>query len=250
MTYNILDGGIGRADPLAEVMLANEPDVVALVEAEDDEVVRRIAKRLDMDVVPGQGRKRKCALLSKLPITATINHGLADGSPRAMLECEVAGVPIAVVHLHPHRPQRDEDVRLKEVAFALAAVQRHREAQRPHVIMGDFNSVSPLQRVNEAKLRPSDLHGLRENENVLPRAVVTHLLDAGYTDVYATLHPKQAEAAGTLDTIHAGLRVDYIFTSGVDRDALKSAKIETDRLAKYASDHYPVVAEVSVGDGA
>ena len=33
--YNILDGGEGRADPLAEVIEAQRPDLVALVEATD-----------------------------------------------------------------------------------------------------------------------------------------------------------------------------------------------------------------------
>ena len=32
-SYNILDGGEGRADPLAEVILAQRPDIVAIVEA-------------------------------------------------------------------------------------------------------------------------------------------------------------------------------------------------------------------------
>ncbi|MEM8874505.1 MAG: endonuclease/exonuclease/phosphatase family protein [Planctomycetota bacterium] len=244
LTYNILDGGVGRADPLAEVMLANDPDVVALIEAEDDEQVRRIATRLSMDVVPAPGRSRQCVLLSRLPVTSSVNHGLASDGPRSCVECEVNGLPIAVVHLHPHRPRHDEDQRLREIGFVLGKLERHRVAGRPHVIMGDFNSVSPLQHVEESKLRPGDLHGLRENENTFPRDVVQTMLDSYYVDVFAELNPKTVANAGTLDTIHAGLRVDYVFAWGFPPEALLDAKIETDRLAKYASDHYPVVAEL------
>ncbi|MEM6313704.1 MAG: endonuclease/exonuclease/phosphatase family protein [Planctomycetota bacterium] len=244
LTYNILDGGIGRADPLAEVMLANAPDVVALVEAEDAEQNRRIAKRLGMDVVPAPGRSRQCVLLSRLPIESSVNHGLAPDGPRACVECVVEGLPITVVHLHPHRPRHDEERRLREIGVVLEKLAVHRAEGRPHVVMGDFNAISPLQQIEESKLRPGDLHGLRENENELPRDVIRTMLDAGYVDVFAELNPEAVPTAGTLDAIHAGLRVDYIFAWGFERGALVSAKIETDRLARYASDHLPVVAEL------
>jgi len=38
--------------------------------------------------------------------------------------------------------------------------------------------------------------------------------------------------------------VDYIFTYGIDARRLKNAKVEQDRLAKYASDHFPVMVEI------
>ena len=48
VSYNILDGGTGRADALGDVLAAMRPDLVALVEAEDVAVVDHIARRLDM----------------------------------------------------------------------------------------------------------------------------------------------------------------------------------------------------------
>jgi endonuclease/exonuclease/phosphatase family metal-dependent hydrolase len=48
----------------------------------------------------------------------------------------------------------------------------------------------------------------------------------------------------TFTTQHPGQRVDYIFTHGVDRRHIADAWIERDRLATYASDHYPVGAEI------
>ena len=76
ISYNILDGGVGRADPLAEVIEAQKPDVVALVEADDLSVLQRIAQRLDMDYVQAVGKDGKAsAILSRHRIRDSVNHG-------------------------------------------------------------------------------------------------------------------------------------------------------------------------------
>src|SRR3954467_1809260 len=74
-SYNILDGGEGRADPLAEVIEAQRADCVALIEADNSDVLERISKRLKMDLIVAQGTRHAVALLSRLPIVYTINHG-------------------------------------------------------------------------------------------------------------------------------------------------------------------------------
>jgi hypothetical protein len=74
VTYNILDGGEGRADPLAEVLEAQRPDIISLVEADVPAVVERIAKRLSMDFIVAPGDGHCSALLSRWPIQQTINH--------------------------------------------------------------------------------------------------------------------------------------------------------------------------------
>src|SRR5687767_6096897 len=74
VSYNILDGGEGRADPLAEVIIAQRPDVVALVEADDPVVVERIASRLRMDYVHAPGNSHASALFSRWPIVESINR--------------------------------------------------------------------------------------------------------------------------------------------------------------------------------
>src|SRR5947209_7446965 len=74
VSYNILDGGEGRADPIGEVIEAQRPDVVALVEAEQPPVVERIARRLSMDFIIAEGNKHASALLSRWPIAQSINH--------------------------------------------------------------------------------------------------------------------------------------------------------------------------------
>src|SRR3954447_2035020 len=90
VSYNILDGGEGRADPLAEVIEANRPDVVALVEATDLSVVERIANRLKFDFVQAPGRKQSSALLTRYTIRESINHALLrPGLSKSLLEATI-----------------------------------------------------------------------------------------------------------------------------------------------------------------
>ena len=111
-SYNILKGGEGRADPLAEVLEAQRPDIVALIEADVPVTVERIARRLGMDVVTGEGKDHSVALLSRWPITQSVNHaGLNAKLSRCFLEASVsdpAGMewPIGVVHLGRRRKPR------------------------------------------------------------------------------------------------------------------------------------------------
>ena len=57
VTYNILNGGEGRADPLAEVIEAQRADIVGLTEADDPAVLERIANRLKMDYIHAVGER-------------------------------------------------------------------------------------------------------------------------------------------------------------------------------------------------
>src|ERR1700743_39824 len=90
VSYNILDGGEGRADPLAEVIEAQNPDIVALIEADVPSVNERIAKRLGMDFVHAVGNSDSVALLSKWTIVDSINHGVMQkGLSKSCLEATV-----------------------------------------------------------------------------------------------------------------------------------------------------------------
>lgn len=263
-SYNILDGGEGRADPLAEVILANRPDVVALVEAQDPAVLERIAGRLKMDFivgehVPKKGEKRHAAaLLSRWPIVQSINHApLHPGSPKSLLEVTVAepmgsstkSWTVGVVHLHAHATIADEEQRMSELDVVLAAFAPHRKANRPHILYGDFNSTSPTQQVDPARCKPKTRQEWKANHNLLPLRVVSRILAAGYTDALHAFDPAAADLAdgreGTFTTQYPGQRVDYTFTFGFPAESIQSAWIEHDRLAKYASDHFPIGLEIA-----
>jgi endonuclease/exonuclease/phosphatase family metal-dependent hydrolase len=91
VSYNILNGGEGRADPLAEVILARAPDVVCVVEADDPAVLERIAKRLKMEYVLAPAGRHGAALMSRWPIVQSVDHAaLREEFTGTLLEAVVA----------------------------------------------------------------------------------------------------------------------------------------------------------------
>jgi endonuclease/exonuclease/phosphatase family metal-dependent hydrolase len=251
VTYNILDGGEGRADPLAEVLEAQRPDIVCLVEADVPSVVERIARRLSMDFIIGQGDGHCSALLSRWPIQQTINHAAIDKRlSRSFLESTVLDPsgkewPIGVLHLPAQATQEAEYARLIQLGIMMKLFEPHRVAGRPHLLCGDFNSNSPNQKIDPAKCKTKTQQAWISNGNQLPRRVIQAVLDAGYLDTYAAVHDEQRELIGSFTTQHPGQRIDYIFAFGVPSVVVKDAWVETDRLAKYASDHFPVGVEMT-----
>jgi exodeoxyribonuclease-3 len=250
VSYNILDGGEGRADPLAKVIAALRPDIVALVEADDLEVVDRIAARLKMDRIAVQGRRHGVAILSRWTIVESINHALLhEDFSDCLLEAQLAdpaGVAwtVAAVHLHPHASEADEQQRQREVDAILRIYADHRRDGMPHLLAGDFNANSPVQDIKPQECKPRTRKEIEANGGVLPRQAVAKLLEGGYVDTLDVVQPAAARSAGSFTTQHPGQRVDYVFTHGIEPARLSEAKIEQDRLAKYASDHFPAMVQI------
>ena len=245
LSYNILDGGEGRADPLAEVIEANRPDVVALVEATNLQVIERIANRLKMDYVHAPGRESQAsALLTRWTIRDSINHGLLrPGLSKSLLEATVIDPNgqqwvFGVVHLHHHAREADEQQREREMEIVLDVFRRHREAKTPHILLGDFNSNSPRDQIDIETVKPRTRSEWEANGRQIPRRVVQKLLDTGYVDTFRN------GTSGTFTTQFPGQRVDYIFVYGVEPARVTNGWIEHDRLARYASDHFPVGAAI------
>src|SRR5437660_10049957 len=125
LSYNILDGGGGRNAALLTVLQAQKPDVVALVEADDPQVVEDLAARLEMDFIHAPGNSKASALLSRFPITETINHALLHPElSKSLLEATVvdsAGIElsIGVLHLHARAAEEDESKRDREIEQVL-----------------------------------------------------------------------------------------------------------------------------------
>ena len=251
VSYNILDGGEGRADPLAEVVLAQRPDLVAMVEADNIDVLERIGKRLDMDYVRGEGAgMHAVALFSRWPIVQSINHGAVRGKPRCLLEVLVrrpdgAEWVVGVTHMHPRAYEVDEIEREQELAVLLEVFKAHRERKQAHILCGDFNANAPCQQIDPEKVKAKTRAAWEANGGRIPRRVIQRLLDAGYVDSLAAVRGEEAGRMYSFTTQETGQRVDYVFTWGMEQARLTAAWIEQDRLAKYASDHYPVGLEVA-----
>ncbi len=250
VSYNILDGGEGRADPLAEVILAQRPDIVALVEADNPDVLERIAHRLHMDFIHARGGPKGAALLSRWAIQQTIDHAaLRSDCGKSLLEATVVDPQgrkwtFGVVHLSARAREEDEQKREREIGVVLEVFAPLRKARTPHLLMGDFNSNAPDQFIDPEKCKPTTRQAWDANGGGIPRRVVRKILDAGYLDSLRVCDPRDAQTAASFTTQFPGQRVDYIYTFGIEAATIRRAWIETDRLAKYASDHFAVGAEI------
>jgi endonuclease/exonuclease/phosphatase family metal-dependent hydrolase len=251
ISYNILDGGEGRADPLAEILLAQKPDIVALAEADNTAVLDRLSRRLGMDYIVGPGPgKHAVALFSRWSIGQSINHAAIRGVPPCLLEAvvnEPAGGRwvVGVTHLSARAFEADEVIREGEARALLDVFAEYRRTGQRHILAGDFNANSPIQQIDPAQCKPKTREAWQANGGQIPRRVVQLLLDAGYVDSLAAVAGPAATTAGSFTTQYPGQRIDYLFTYGFDRPQLKEAWIEQDRLARYASDHLPIGLEMA-----
>jgi endonuclease/exonuclease/phosphatase family metal-dependent hydrolase len=249
--WNILDGGVGRADPLAEVLIAHRPDVVVLPEADDADVAARLGRRLDMDILIGRGHGSAVAIASRWPVVETINHGgLHRDGPRALLEARVATpaglLRVFGVHFTAKAFDESETRREAELARLLAITRPLRDAGTPHLLAGDFNANAPAQRIDPDRSHPRTKEAWQANGGSIPRRVIRTLLAAGYADTLESHSPELAATGASFTTKDPGQRVDYVFAFGPV--AVRDAWVEHDHLAKFASDHFPVGAELACDD--
>jgi endonuclease/exonuclease/phosphatase family metal-dependent hydrolase len=246
VSYNILDGGTGRADLLADVVATMRPDLVALVEAEDVAVVDHVARRLDMQVLHAPGNTHASALLTRWPVVESINYApLHKSLEKSLLEATVAEPgdkqwTLGIVHLHAQSLESDEDQRERELDVILKAFEPHRRSGTQHLLCGDFNANAPYQLIDPDRCKPRTREQWAKNGGKLPRRVVQRILDAGYVDTLRAFEPAAAETIGTFTTEFPAQRVDYVFSYGLERESLRQAWVHHSPTAKDASDHFPV----------
>ncbi len=241
MTYNILEGGGERMPYIRDVIRGQNPDAIAIQEANDRDLIEGLARELEMRLVYGESNSVfNMAWLTTLPILRSANHRLPE-LRKTLLEVEVEweGRPLRLYNLHLKANPEDERERLKELQAVLAVIGP--ATAEPRLFVGDFNSISPNDRYIIDIQFPDEDIAFAERAYPLPRLVIPAILAAGYVDVYRALHPD--EGGYTTKTPTPIMRLDYIFAS----PALAARAIGCDRvegsLPVYASDHLPVRAD-------
>ncbi len=160
ISYNILAGGTRRIDLLQKMVEARNADLIGLVEAVDERVVETLASRLGMEYrlsgrLKGQ-RVEQGALLSRLPILATRAHRTTILNKQPLLEVTVEepdGQPLTVFVAHLtasfSRAWAANLKRRRELADIVRIMAAHRGTN--HLLMGDFNSIAPGERVKGSR---------------------------------------------------------------------------------------------------
>jgi endonuclease/exonuclease/phosphatase family metal-dependent hydrolase len=294
LSYNILLGGTQRVEQLAAIIRSAQPDIVGLVEATNPLIVEELAHRLDMQFsLTGQARSAhdwNVAVLSRLPIIQTRTHTRPGiFTRRHLLEVtveETTGVPLAVFVTHLtanfYQGMRSVHRRRREVEEILSIMAPYQDQGRPHLVMGDFNSLTPGEQFKGSALlryfrseqrsrAPVALFDSRK-KSILRRCIrrvqlfaiycpllspfadqlsefyarggIDLLHRAGYIDCFRSLHPDHDGF-----TFHSSMpvgRIDYIFASPEMAPRLTSCEIITEGngvKGTEASDHLPLFAE-------
>ena len=226
MTFNI-QSGLRGLDKVAEVIRSAAPDIVALQEVDVGSV--RAGGKNQPAVLAGLtglpyhshfrtttlwGGDYGVALLSRFPLVSVEQHPLpvATGAEprtvaRAILDVQGQEVSVYVTHL-TRRPFNDS-VRIQQSVAILALMAKD---PRPKLLMGDMNDTPESSSLRLFKRELRDVFALRGEG-----PAITYPLP-----------------------IIPSLRIDYVLTC--DQFMPRRGKV----LNVSASDHYPVVAEVTL----
>jgi len=251
MTYNILNGGEGREQHIAQVIQAAKPDVVVLQEVFTAEFLKALAQPFGMDYFFGTGnKKRRVALLSRLPIHAPKSFHPAFPIWRNFIEAKIEYAPgktFWLIGVHPMANLRVacELWRLWEAQYIIRHCQPYQP--EPCLIAGDFNAIAPNDKVR-TDLMPMWLKLILFSQgNRVYHFSIRAFLAAGFTDCFRFLNP--TEAGFTLPPPVPNTRLDYILVNATMKAHLKNCWVVREPNAvTQASDHYPVMAEFSFAD--
>jgi endonuclease/exonuclease/phosphatase family metal-dependent hydrolase len=243
LTYNIERGGLGREEHIAAVIREQAPDVVVMQEATRPEIVNRLARATGMPA-HGASRGRSLGFLSRLPI-AEYKWLRPRWSQHAFLEIVPDGLNVRIfgVHLSAVHAAWTEARRVQELRSLLKAIKHYDEGR--HVIVGDFNTLHPDERLDFAKL-PLRLRVLVWLSGGRIRwQTIAIVLGAGYVDGYRAV--RDTDPGYTFPTWDPHVRLDYVFLPKTFAPNLSHCAVVTEGDAvRRASDHFPVRAEIAI----
>lgn len=244
LTYNLYLGGTDRQEAIYAVLRHAQADVISLTEADDPQVVARLAERLEMQHVWAEGSgDRHIATLSRFPI---IDWQIYKTPPltQAVLETRLnlatKSISIYNVHFLPYLLLPFEVRRWQAVGQLLQVIGKRQPG--PHLILGDFNAIAPGDRVLQRRNPPQMRRVMALQFHLIFRLALARLLKAGYVDCFRRLHPD--EDGFTWMPGNRTARYDYIMADGSLAPALRNCWVVDDiEAVNTASDHLPLLAE-------
>ncbi|WP_213086928.1 endonuclease/exonuclease/phosphatase family protein [Chitinophaga agrisoli] len=249
LSYNILEGMKTDTTAGKQLFVAwvkdKNPDVVALQECNGftQKTLEELAASWGHSyavIVKESGYP--VGITSRYPIVdiRKVNENMTHG----FITASINGYNFCVLHLNPHKYLK----RRNEIAQILQTLALH-DPHRKWLMMGDFNSLSPIdsarvsksnfvQRQQEAERKFTYVANLVNGQTV-DYEVQQHIRDAGFMDAGYTWDQQHGK-----NNIRSNTRIDYIYLS---KDLLKKMQyckfIYDDFTAKY-SDHKPVILEL------
>jgi exodeoxyribonuclease-3 len=215
---------------------------VIFQEATDPAVIRTLAEGAGMPHCASMS-KLSLGFMSRLPIVSHSWHR-PRVSRHAFLEIVPAGPPVRLfgVHLSAVFAALTERRRMFELRALIAAIQR--EQHGFHVVAGDFNTVAPGELLDFAALPHKVRATMWLSGGRVRWRTIQLMLDAGYADVFRALHA--GDPGLTLPAAKPQVRLDYAFVPRRDLGRVIRCEVIRTPPASDASDHLPLLAEISV----
>lgn len=251
LTYNIREGGLGRAALIADVIKSVNPDVVALQEAREPQVVEEIARLAGFEYW-GSQRAHSTGFLSRIKVT---NHAWRQ-PPRtrhAVLEVALEGpfTRLFVVHLRAWFSKWSERQRVVELRGLLDGIKDQLERENRsfafHILAGDFNALAPDENFDSSSM-PTWIRGMVWlSGRDIARTTIAMMRSEGYVDAWRVLHRDHAADPGhTFPVWNPHVRLDYVFAPAQFASRLKSCEVvRAPDIVTRASDHFPFLVEIA-----
>ncbi len=215
MTYNILNGGIGREKVILEVIRSVQPDIVILQEVYTPDFLQDLGTALNMEpFFPGGNKKRRVALLSRLPIRSIRSHHPLFPIWRNVVEAEIEYQPHKILYLFGVHSKADLGIlsewwRWWEAKYIVKCVSPY--SNRLCLITGDFNAIAPDDSV-AVNMMPTWLKlKLWLQGKRVYQFSMREYLGAGFTDSFRRMN--EGKDGFTLPPPYPNSRLDYIFVN-------------------------------------
>ena len=116
-----------------------------------------------------------------------------------------------------------------------------------HVLAGDFNALAPNEHFDSSPM-PAWIRGMVWiSGRDIARSTIEMMQSDGYVDAWRTVHADhQAEPGYTFPVWNPHVRLDYVFTPAEFASRFTACEIrQTPEVARTASDHFPLLVEIS-----
>jgi exodeoxyribonuclease-3 len=242
LTYNIQRGGAGRVEKIAQIINACSPDVVILQEATRPDVVETLAASTGMADARSFARQ-SLGYLSRMPVVHAEWH-----RPRLSRHAFIEVVPdgkllrIFGVHLSAVHAAWTERRRLFELHALLTSIAQHQHGF--HVLAGDFNTLAPGEELDLRRLPPRLRPLVWLSGGRIKWRTIHTIVEAGYIDAFRARHPD--DPGMTMPSWDPHVRLDYVFVPQPFADRVAAIDVVRDPRASSASDHLPVVADLTI----
>jgi len=255
MTWNIKTGGGTRLGAILAVLRRECPDLLALQELRAFD--RRDRRRMN-DVAEALGMTahlapsvfgQPVAILARPPLcltrTKAVRWRLHHAAASAVVPTDAGPLTVVSTHLNPFSPER----RMREARWLAF---RFRPRRKLVLVAGDLNGLDPGTDHTGELARLSGIYRRRHLAagGTADTRAIAAFREAGFTDLWrgggdGTTAPTSAGGGAEF----SGMRLDYLLASPPLAKRAGPARVIRGDETEYASDHYPVAADLRLQPG-